>query len=241
MRAFAKELGYENASFISDVLNEKRRPNSKLLNGLLTFFNLGPLDEAHLRSLIEIDLEVLQSKGEDSKNIKKVLNILEDRITIGKNDQLNKKSLIVKTVIEFIKGGASFEELEARLGSFISVPEIQLELDVLIDTELVSVKNGLYFAKDSKAFLLCGNQQSIINRLIERVAEAPGKKPAFRDISFYAGKKEYKEVRKILNDAFQNICLVATRAEGNKDISVQQRLFMIQTAVLTLDGEEEWD
>jgi uncharacterized protein (TIGR02147 family) len=56
LRRFASDLGYANASFLSDVLNRKRKPNPKLAESISNFLNLDQERRQHIPKLLFNDM-----------------------------------------------------------------------------------------------------------------------------------------------------------------------------------------
>ncbi len=240
LRELAKKLGYKNPSFISDVLNNKKKANKKLLSSVLNHIDFDHSETRYLNNLFKIEIKenVLSAKNEITV-IRKYWSVCT-RIP----DSISSISIIISTILGHYKGGLTKAEVFEKYGFFITKDEISNSLDELEEKGFTKKNKGRYQVDDEQTiYVKCSGLDLLESqRIVERVTLFPNNlgTKAVSSTSFFIGKEDYQKIKKEYSKTLDKIFLLADKAFKNNGFNSDQKLCLFYSALMTLEPDDSW-
>ncbi len=235
LRSYARQLGYKNPSLISDVLNQKRRPNSKLLKRIS---DQSKWTEQQLRYVEGLNL--LNSIGKVNNKTEVVQKYLDSIQTKVNNNKIyltldifnyisEWQHLVILELLELKDFKNDPNWISKKLNNLVSPEKVSITLERMERLKLIKKnKNNAKWIKTKKLPLWIGDTlpslaiQNFHSQMIELGLQALKlKSQKERDIrgttfSFEKSKmnivtdlvKDFHEKLLLLNDSSQNDCVL---------------------------------
>ncbi len=240
LRAWARQLGYENPSFLSHILKKNRRLKIDLANRLAENLQLAGKERKYFELIV-----LKQSSGSDTEKKMFQRLIVKARPNTVQVEELTREKFELASewyhwvIIElfYLKDFRASEDfIASRLGAKVSRKTIRDSLKTLTDLGFIenTADGGFRRATDNPLFMkqfptwaAALYHKSMIGKAIEALDRKSAVSPYLRGTTLALTDANFTKAKEIISEAHKKILALAANGDGDDIYHFSSQLFTV--------------